>query len=256
MKKMIKLSRFKEKENNTNEDFEYLEILNEYFQTSIGTNIEKIQNFAKYVPRQDLTNFIAKYEIFKKILEIPGSIVECGVSFGGGLMTFAQLSAILEPINYERKIIGFDTFSGFTNLSEYEKNSPSEHAHEGGFAIDSFEDLKKCTKIYDKNRFLNHVNKVEIIKGDAVKTIPKYLKENPATIVSMLHLDMVAYEPTKIALEEFLPHMAKGSLLVFNILNDNNHWPGTTKALLDTIGIKDIHLQKFNFSPYTQYAIL
>jgi hypothetical protein len=38
-----------------------------------------------------------------------------------GLMTFAQLSSILEPTNFERKVIGFDTFSGFTNLTEYEK---------------------------------------------------------------------------------------------------------------------------------------
>jgi len=82
------------------------------------------------------------------------------------------------------------------------------------------------------------------------------LEENPATIISLLYLDMVAYEPTKTALEKFLPHMAKGSILVFNILNDNNHWPGTTKALLDTVGIKNIKLQKFNFSPYSQYAIL
>jgi len=173
-----------------------------------------------------------------------------------GLMTFAQLSSILEPTNFERKVIGFDTFSGFTNLTEYEKWSTLEYSHEGGFVLNSFEDLKKYVEIYDKDRFLNHINKVKIIKGDAVKTIPKYLDENPATIISMLCLDMVAYEPTKVALEKFLPHMAKESMLVFNILNDNKHWPGTTKALLDTIGVKRIRLQKFYFFPYTQYTIL
>ena len=55
--------------------------------------LKKISNFTKFVPRQNLTYFLAKYEIFKKILNVNGSIIECGVLFGGGLMTFAQLSA-------------------------------------------------------------------------------------------------------------------------------------------------------------------
>mgnify|MGYP005641561293 FL=1 len=120
---MKDLSRFKEKQFNTPNDFEFLKKLDEYFDSSLGTNIEKLQNFAKYVPRQDLTNFLARYEIFKKILNVPGSIIECGVLFGGGLMTFAQLSSIFEPVNFERKIIGFDTFSGLTKFSKYDKMS-------------------------------------------------------------------------------------------------------------------------------------
>ena len=84
-----KISRFKEKQYNTKKDYEYLEGLEKYFEKSIGTNVEKLQNFAKYVPRQNLTTFLTRYEIFKKILDVPGSIIECGVLFGGGLMTFA-----------------------------------------------------------------------------------------------------------------------------------------------------------------------
>ena len=84
---MNRLSRFKEKQFNTPKDFEFLKKLDAYFNSSLGSNIEKLQNFSKYVPRQDLTNFLARYEIFKKILNVPGSIVECGVLFGGGLRT-------------------------------------------------------------------------------------------------------------------------------------------------------------------------
>ena len=118
---MKRLSRFKENQFNTPKDFEFLKRLDEYFDSSPGSNIEKLQNFSKFVPRQDLTNFLARYEIFKKILNVPGSIIECGVLFGGGLMTFAQLSSIFEPVNFERKIIGFDTFSGLTKFSKYDK---------------------------------------------------------------------------------------------------------------------------------------
>src|SRR5687767_2182574 len=59
----------------------------------------KIENFPKYVRRQNLTRFLALYEIFKLILPVKGSIVECGVNHGFGVITWAKLSAILEPVN-------------------------------------------------------------------------------------------------------------------------------------------------------------
>jgi len=49
-------------------DFEYLKKLNDYFSNGIGTNIDKLTSFTKYVPRQSLTYFLSRYEIFKKIL--------------------------------------------------------------------------------------------------------------------------------------------------------------------------------------------
>ncbi len=252
---MKKISRFKENSYNTTNDFDYLDQLEKYYNSSLGTNVEKLQNFSKYVPRQDLTNFIAKYELFKKILEVPGSIIECGVLFGGGLMTFAQLSAIFEHTNFIRKIIGFDTFTGFPKLSKIDKLSKSPQAKKGSFAIDSYSDLMKSISLYNSNRFLNHIDKVELIKGNAEKTIPKYVKNNPQTIISLLYLDFVLYKPTKIALEYFIPLMPKGSIIAFNLLDDA-HWPSVSKALHDVIGVSDLKLQKFNFSPYTQYVIL
>src|SRR5678815_3830048 len=77
---------------------------------------DKLRNFEKYVKRQALTRFIARYELFKKIINIKGSIVECGVHHGGGLMAWAKLSAGLEPMALHRKIIGFDTVS-YTHLT-------------------------------------------------------------------------------------------------------------------------------------------
>lgn len=252
---MAKTSRFKEEQFNTKSDFEYLEKLSEFFDKSIGTNIEKLQNFSKFVPRQDLTNFLAKYELFKKILSVPGSIIECGLGFGGGLMTFAHLSSIFEPINFERKIIGFDSFSGLTKISEEDKLSVSKFAKVGGFSINSYDDLKECVELFDKNRFLNHVQKIEIIKGDAVQTIPKYIKRYPSTIVSLLYLDFLAYEPTKVALKYFIPRMPKGSIIALNVLNDK-HWPGTTKVLLESIKINELKFERFSFTPYTQFVVL
>src|SRR3989304_5568469 len=100
-------ARFHDVRTNSEKDVQYRIALEQYIGKSMGSNVEKYQNFAKYSPAASLRKFLCKYEIFKKILPIHGSIIECGVLFGGGLMTWAQLSAIFEPMNHQRKVIGF-----------------------------------------------------------------------------------------------------------------------------------------------------
>ena len=82
----------------------------------------RLENFPKYVRRQNLKRFLTLYELFKHILPIKGSIIECGVFKGFGLMSWAKLSAMLEPENLTRRIYGFDTFEGFPSFSEKDSN--------------------------------------------------------------------------------------------------------------------------------------
>src|SRR6266446_3629599 len=78
------------------------------FENSPDNTQNKLQNFAKYIRRQDLTKLLARYEIFKKVLSVKGSVVECGVFRGAGLMSWALFSDVLEPVNLTRRIYGFD----------------------------------------------------------------------------------------------------------------------------------------------------
>ena len=95
-----------------------------------------------------------------------GSVVECGVANGSGLMSFAHFSSIFEPINYSRKIIGFDTFEGFPSISDKDRTDGDPRAKVGGMKFSSYDELKKCSELYDKNRDLSHINKIELVKGD------------------------------------------------------------------------------------------
>src|ERR1017187_4852348 len=83
----------------------------------------KLENFTKYVRRQHLKRFLALYEVFKLALPVKGSIVECGVFRGFGLMGWAKLSAMLEPENLTRRIYGFDTFEGFPSVCEQDQSA-------------------------------------------------------------------------------------------------------------------------------------
>lgn len=170
-------------------------------------------------------------------------------------MTWAQLSAIFEPVNHQRKIIGFDTFSGFEELSEEDKTGKSLFSQKGGLAADSYEDLKKCIKIYDANRFINHIEKVKLVKGDVKVSMPKYLQDNLHTVVSLLYLDFDVFEPTKVAIENLLPRMPKGAIIAFDELNVDG-WPGEVLAVLKTIGINNLRIQRFPFDSLLSYAVI
>jgi hypothetical protein len=203
---------------------------------------------------------MVRYELFKLIKEIQGSIVECGVLFGGGLLSFAKLSAILEPYNFQRRIIGFDTFTGFPDVSEEDLQGLPErkslHLKKNGFAADTaYDDILKAVKIFDKSRFLNHFPKVDVVRGDFDVTGPQYLIDHPHLIISLLYLDFDIYAPTKKALEIFLPRVPKGGVIVFDELNEEA-FPGETLAVMAHLSINSLRIRRFDFEPRISYAIV
>ena len=213
-------------------------------------------NFPKYTSRQQFSRFLVRHELFKTILGIKGSIVECGVFEGNGLMTWAQLSAVYEPFNYHREIIGFDTFKGFPMVSEEDLSSKvNKNAVTGGLYSNSYKELKQCIKLYDQNRALSHVKKVKLIKGDFLETGKKFLENNEHLLISLLYLDFDIYEATKAALEIFLPRMPKGAILAFDEIN-NEDWPGETKALLEKLDLRDYSIKQFYYDPNMSYIVL
>ena len=243
----------------TEADERYYLKIQEFFDESEGDTLAKLRNFSKFVPRQNLSLFLAKNEIFRQILDVHGHIVECGVFMGGGLLTWAQFSAIYEPYNHTRRVVGFDTFAGFPNLSQAdtpEADSKVPFAKVGGLAAPRTEvDIQRAVQLYDSNRPIGHIERVELVKGDAQQTIPAYVENNKHAVVSLLYLDFDLYEPTVTAIRTFLPRMPKGAIIAFDELNQKQ-WPGETLAVLDTIGIKNLRIRRFPFTPQISYAVL
>jgi hypothetical protein len=68
-------------------------------------------------------------------------------------------------------------------------------------------------------------------------------------------LDFDLYEPTKIALQSFIPRIPKGGIVAFDELNTKN-FPGETLALLEVLEIKNIALRKTSFDPYISYSVI
>ena len=212
----------------------------------------KLENFPKYVRRQHLKRFLAMYELFKLILPVKGSIVECGVFRGFSLMSWAKLSTILEPENLTRRIYGFDSFAGFPSVSDSDRTGGGI-AEVGNFETSSYEELLELIRVYDQDRFLGHIPKVQLIRGDVTNTIPDFVRTNPHLLVSLLFIDLDLFEPTKTALQYILPRMPKGAILAFDEL-DNPIWPGETQAMLEQLSINRLNLRRLEWDPYIAFA--
>jgi len=215
----------------------------------------KWQNFEMYVHRRHLARFIVRYELFKQILDIKGSIIECGVHNGGGVLAWAKLSSTFEPYALNRKIIGFDTFEGFPDLSKKDKGSENPNCKIGAFKLEESTNKEILSSIekYNDERYLNKFEKIELIKGDAIQTIPKYLEKNKHLIVALLFLDFDIYDPTKVALKTLLPRIPKGGIIAFDEIN-NPGWPGETLALIEEFTtFNKLEIRKFHFDTNIAY---
>lgn len=230
--------------------------IRDFFERDEANLIEKIDGFPKYASRQSIAKFLTKYEIFKRILDVNGSIVECGVLYGAGLLAWAKLSSILEPVNHTRKVIGFDTFMGFLDVTPEDTGAgASAHVVAGGLTGSTLDNVAEAVAIYDMNRPLGHIPKVELVKGDIAETAPQYLAQNRHLVVSLLYLDLDLYLPTKAALKAFLPRMPTGAIICFDELNARA-FPGETVAVEEVLGLPRLKIERFPFDPYVSFAVL
>ncbi len=210
---------------------------------------------AFFSSRQDITRILYYNEIYKNIINKPGVVMEFGVESGATLSLLAKLRGIYEPYNFSRKIIGFDTFSGFSeNLLEEETNLGWKKG-DYGTPLNFEKALEKILLLEEQLSPLSHVKKFELVKGDASKSIKKYLKNNPQTVISMAIFDMDIYKPTKDVLNSIKDRLFKGSVLVFDELNDKV-FPGETMALLEVMGLTNLELKSFHGETFGCWAVI
>ena len=129
-----------------------------------------------------INKFLAHYELYKKIKNKPGCIIECGVYKGASLMRWAHFRQSLEN-NDSRNIFGFDVFSTFPNKgikSSLDKKFINEYDDGGGVGISP----QKLENFFKKKQFSN----IELIKGNVLSTLGNFKKKNPHLKIALLHL--------------------------------------------------------------------
>ena len=206
-------------------------------------NSENIYHLKTDITR--ISNLINHYEIYKKIISLPGDVVECGVFKGISLTRILTYREMLENRN-SRKIYGFDVFGKFPKPKNYgDKSFLKKWKKSAGDGID----VKELNDILLDKKFSNF----ELVRGEVKKTIPNLIKQKPNLKISLLHLDMDIYEPTKFVLNKLFPYVVKGGII---LIDDYNTVFGATKATNEFLNLnKDLEIKKVKFYKKPSYII-
>ena len=83
-------------------------------------------HFSAFLKRQVISRPLYQDFLYRRIVDVPGVILEFGVHWGATIATLINLRGIHEPYSHFRTIYGFDTFSGFPGVDD----------EDGGFSKD------------------------------------------------------------------------------------------------------------------------
>jgi hypothetical protein len=216
---------------------------------------QRLSNLGLYLDAKNLSRILFMDFMYRQIVDVQGVVMDFGTRWGNNMVLFQSLRGIYEPFNRHRKILGFDTFTGFPSVDAKDGNSPL--MYEGNLTVGSEYKfyLEELLAYHESLNPLAHISKVEVCVGDASLTLPKYIDENPETIIALAYFDFDIYEPTKICLEAIKPRLVKGSVLGFDELNDPDS-PGETLALMEVFGLNNIQLKRFPYTSRTSYFVV
>tara|TARA_Y100000741_G_C18203705_1_gene538744 strand:- start:129 stop:848 length:720 start_codon:yes stop_codon:yes gene_type:complete len=199
-----------------------------------------LYNFARFVRSQEITKLMVFNELFKKIINIQGSIVEFGIHNGNTLFTLGHLSEIFEHRNYSRQIIGVDP------LKDY--SLPNGKT----IGYDSKNKLNKSIELFNKSCIFNQFSKIKLIQKSFIKGCSEIVEKDDF-ICSMLIMHIGLYKEEKYILNSLFDKMPKGGIIVFGSLNSKDT-PECTKALLKSIGLNH-KICRFDFATKYSYLI-
>ena len=239
----------------SNQESENRSKLFDLFKASPVFEPEKVSQSALFLKRQELSKILFLHDLYSQLVNVHGVIMEFGVRWGQNLVTLINLRGILEPYNMSRKIIGFDTFEGFPSVDL--KDGSKEYIKEGAFGVTKaykpfLDSLLAC---HENESPLNHINKYELVQGDASKTVPQYLENHPETIIAFAYFDFDIYQPTKNVLDAIAPYLIKGSIIAFDELVDEG-FPGETIALREVLGLNNIEIKRNRYSGRQSYFVI
>ena len=178
-----------------------------------------------------LRKILARYELFRKVKDIPGDILELGVARGVGLVQWCAMLEQFQP-HSRSKVIGFDLFDTSFEGSEDIEIASAENLMR--HFQPTFEHVDALIESLGLER-------VSVIKGDVTETLPAYLADKPGARFSIVNCDLDTYRPTLAALEAVWPHVVPGGLILLDEYAIE-HWK-ESQAADEFLSNKGIQLQ-------------
>lgn len=151
---------------------------------------------------------IARFELVRRIADVPGDIVDAGAYKGVSTMQFAHALETFQP-HSRGKVIACDTFdSAFPKVRADERQSAEDHMRT--YEANAYDALVAALDRLDLSA------RVSILRGDITETLPAHIEANPGFRISLLHCDLDVYTPTLAVLRAAWSRLVPGGLAVFD----------------------------------------
>jgi hypothetical protein len=209
----------------------------------------EMQKYSCHLRADFIARQVAIGDLYRQTLHLPGSVLELGVRNGANLFYLARLMEVFgpaarrDPTCADRHIFGFDTFGGFPEISPQDEGCGQwKEMRKGGVGTFSKEQF-----LADWDKFCRESavgDRLHLVIGDVVETVPRFVDERSAPAIAMLYLDLDLYKPTLVALECLYPLVVPGGIVVFDEYGYRD-FPGETQAVNEYFHGHEIHLQRF-----------
>lgn len=214
---------------------------------------EVLTNFPAHIRRRDLPRFLAHYELFKMVVDLPGSILDLGVCRGNSFFTWTKLLETFCPVDRTRKVYGFDHFRGLDAFSDADGARADRTGQKEGDPAHWQADaahVRALVDLHNDDGLIAGVERCRLIEGDVAETLPRFLADTAGLRICLLHLDMDLHAPTAAALELLWPLVVEGGVVVFDEYA-LPPWEGETRAVDDFLaalpGVRPV-VRKFPFA--------
>ncbi len=207
-----------------------------------------LTNFGLFFRSSALAKIFFLHEAYGRIMHLPGDVYVFGVWLGQDMVVIESMRAMLEPYNASRKIVGFDTFQGYENISK--KDCISDVIKPAGYSADSSykEYLEQLLEYHRMENSMGHAVTHNLVQGDVTRTSQVYVQEHPESMVALAYFDMALYEPTLAALNSITERLMPGSVIIMDELNDPRY-PGETLAFREWAKGRAYEISRSNILP-------
>ena len=164
-----------------------------------------------------LARILAIRDLYQLIVDIPGIIMDVGTWRGSTSVVCENLRAIYEPLNFNRRIVCFDTFRGYEGFGTKDHATPIHR--DGSYGVGGEEYaalLRRLLELHERSNVMGHNNgKHLVVVGDCCETVPAFFENRPNEFVSLAFFDLNCFEPTKCAFESILERVVPGGIIAF-----------------------------------------
>jgi hypothetical protein len=190
---------------------------------------EMLINYPAFIRRREMVRLLADYDLFRMVLDLPGSIAELGVFLGAGLFTWSKLLETFVPGDRSRRVYGFESGEGYRQLAPEDGNPGPWIENVVGRKVVPAGYLDQMVRLTNLDNLIPGVGRCRVISGNILETVPHFAENNQGIRFCLLFLDVNLYQPTLAGLRAFYPLLVPGGIVALNGFG-SPPWLGETVA--------------------------